>query len=64
MKCFIIFTQDENPATYSVTIKNAITGDTRYATERCEGRQGSIEKGGIASFNIDCIAPRVLTRFA
>ena len=53
-----IYAGEDNPATYSVTIKNAITGDTRYATERCEGRQGSIEKGGIASFNIDCIAPK------
>ncbi|MFH1065413.1 MAG: peptidoglycan DD-metalloendopeptidase family protein [Nanoarchaeota archaeon] len=53
-----IYAGEDNPATYSVTLKNSITGDTRYFTERCEGRQGSIEKGGIASFNIDCIGPK------
>ncbi|MDD4877875.1 MAG: metallophosphoesterase family protein [Candidatus Nanoarchaeia archaeon] len=52
-----IYAGEDNPATYSVFLKNSITNDVRYVTERCEGRQGSIDKGGIASFNLDCIAP-------
>ncbi|MDI6737676.1 MAG: metallophosphoesterase [Nanoarchaeota archaeon] len=53
-----VYAGEDNPATYSVFLKNSITNDVFYATERCEGRQGSIEKGGIASFNLDCIAPK------
>lgn len=52
-----IYAGEDNPATYSVFLKNSITNDVRYVTERCEGRQGSIDKGGIATFNLDCIAP-------
>ncbi|MBU2638276.1 MAG: metallophosphoesterase [Nanoarchaeota archaeon] len=49
-----IYAGEDNDATYSVFLKNSITGDTFYVTERCYGRQGSITSGGIASFNIDC----------
>lgn len=54
-----IYAGEDNEATYSVFLKNSVTGESpRYVTERCEGRQGHIDKGGIASYNIDCIAPK------
>ena len=42
------------PLSYSVFIKDPF-GRIRWTTERCDRRRGRIDKGGFASFSLDCI---------
>lgn len=49
-----IYAGETQPVDYSVFLKSEI-GDTFYTTERCRGRTGHIEKGGIADATIDCV---------
>src|SRR3989344_447801 len=43
------------PVRYSVFMKHPV-GKVYYATEKCQRRSGRIEKGGFASFSLDCVA--------
>ncbi len=51
-----VYAGENQPVDYSVFLKSEI-GDVYYMTERCRGRSGRIEKGGIADATIDCVAP-------
>ncbi|GEM_PF-6421600 len=42
---------------YSVFLRNA-ANEVYYATERCNGLLGRIPRGGIASYTLDCVAPK------
>lgn len=57
-----IYAGEDREATYSVYLENSATRDSFYVTERCLGKNGIIAKGGIASFTIDCIAPKGFDR--
>ncbi len=55
-----IYAGEDKPAKFSVYLRNkassSILGNLYYVTEKCGGRTGSIEAGGLADSTIDCVA--------
>ncbi|MFH1637167.1 MAG: metallophosphoesterase [Candidatus Woesearchaeota archaeon] len=49
-----VYAGENQDVDYSIYLRDA-RGDVSYVTQECHGRRGSIEKGGLADFTVDCI---------